>query len=468
MKQNTRFLQILSKVTRLNFGQLEIQELKKFLKMGIIFALIIGVYWTLSPLKDSLFIQLVGYAKLPLVKTITVPALIPLVMIYSKILERTPKERLLIVLPAIFGLTILAGGIAMMFFQDSEWLSSQGLAFFTAGSKSFAFVWYIITEAFGSLMLALFWSFASDSSDSESASHGFPLIMAIGQIGGILGPYFIGCLPYKLGLKSDSITAIILSLLVFLIIPFAKNLIDETPSRLLEGFNEKKITPKEKNLKKTGMFEGLKLLLKHRYLLCIFAIGFIFEIFANIFDYNFKINAASQFSGTALTNYLNLYNSGINLASLALLIIGISRLTHKLGIITTLIILPIAAAVSVFAFAGFNILSVLFVLMVGTKSLNYSVNTPAVKRLFIPTSTQVRYKAQSWIETFGSRTSEQIGNCFNTLYGRFQGFFGSDATPYFLYLSIAMTIPLFIIWFKSARFAGKTYQDAIQQKKTVC
>lgn len=467
MNQNSGIFQFLLKLSRFNFGEFDIEEFKKFLKMGVMFALIIGVYWTLAPLKDALFIQLVGYAKLPLVKTIALPALIPLVMIYSKVLEHTPRELLLIIVPSFFGITLLAGGFAMYFMQDASWLSSHGSQFLNISSKSFAYLWYFIVEAFGSLMLALFWSFAADSTESDSAEKGFPLVMAVGQVGGILGPYFIGCLPHKLGLKTDSLTAIILSLFVLLIIPIAKNLIDETPGRLLEGYNEKKNKSKD-DQEEPGVFEGLKLLFKHKYLLAIFAIGFVFEIFANIFDYNFKINAANQFSGTALTNYLSVYSSGINLVSLILLLAGISKLTKRMGIMITLIIVPIAALVAIFAFLGVNVLSVLFALMVGAKSLNYSVNTPAVKRLFIPTTRDVRYKAQSWIETFGSRTSEQLGNGFNSLYGRIEGALGSNASSYFLYLSVAITVPLLFIWFKSARLTGKAFKQAVKEKKTIC
>jgi hypothetical protein len=68
------------------------EEFKKFLKMGLIFALIIGVYWTLRPLKDAIFIQLVGKLQLPYAKTVSVIALLPLVMFYTKLLEKTSRE----------------------------------------------------------------------------------------------------------------------------------------------------------------------------------------------------------------------------------------------------------------------------------------------------------------------------------------------------------------------------------------
>lgn len=79
MKGNGKMLQLLIRICSFNFGEFEREEFKKFLRMGLIFALIIGVYWTLRPLKDSLFIQLVDKMHLPYAKTISVLALLPLV-----------------------------------------------------------------------------------------------------------------------------------------------------------------------------------------------------------------------------------------------------------------------------------------------------------------------------------------------------------------------------------------------------
>lgn len=466
MKEGSGIYKFISTLSRLNFGALDIEELKKYLKMGLIFALIIGVYWTLKPLKDALFMQLVGYMHLPTIKIMAVPALIPLVMFYSKLLEHTPREKLLVIVPAIFGLSIFACGILMMFFQDAAWLESSGLSFLKKGSKSFACLWYLLVESFGSLMIALFWSFAADSSDPESSGSGFGVIAAVGQLGGILCPFFIGCLPHRLGLKTDSLTAIFLSLLILLIIPIAKNIFDETPERVIEGYNARK--SKEKEPEEPGMFEGLKLIFKHKYLVGIFAVGFIYELFTTLFDYNFKINAAEQFSGTALTNYLNIYGSSVNLVSLILLLLGVTRLSNRWGIIFTLTIVPAVAAIAIFSFLGINLLTVLFSLMIATKSLNYSLNTPALKRLFIPTFKDTRYKAQAWIETFAPRASNQVGNGINTLFGKFEGSFGGNGKSYFLYLSLAIALPLIFTWIKTSRFLGKSYSRAIKQKVKLC
>lgn len=95
--------QVLLKLARFNFGSFEMSEFRKFLRMGSIFALIIGIYWTLRPLKDSIFIQLVDKMHLPYAKTISVLALLPLVIFYTKLLEKTSRERMLILLPLIYG-----------------------------------------------------------------------------------------------------------------------------------------------------------------------------------------------------------------------------------------------------------------------------------------------------------------------------------------------------------------------------
>lgn len=76
MNKRLSVLQFFQWLCRFNFGEFEREEFKKFLRMGLIFALIIGVYWTLRPLKDSIFIQLVGKFQLPFAKTISVLALL--------------------------------------------------------------------------------------------------------------------------------------------------------------------------------------------------------------------------------------------------------------------------------------------------------------------------------------------------------------------------------------------------------
>ena len=67
-------------------------------------------------------------------------------------------------------------------------------------------------------------------------------------------------------------------------------------------------------------------------------------------------------------------------------------------------------------FKFYTALTPLFWLMVASKAINYALNSPSMKQLYIPTSKDVRYKSQAWIESFGSRGSKAVGSGINDLH----------------------------------------------------
>ncbi len=114
-------------------------------------------------------------------------------------------------------------------------------------------------------------------------------------------------------------------------------------------------------------------------------------------------------------------------------------------------------------------LSFLFTLMVGSKAINYALNGPALKQLYIPTTPDVRFKAQAWIETFGSRASKEAGSLFNMLLTPLQKSFGALAgRSYYLNASGALGFPLLALWLVIALYLGRSYNNAIERKEVVC
>jgi AAA family ATP:ADP antiporter len=451
-------LQFLIKICRFNFGTFEEPEFKKFLRMGFIFAIIIGVYWTLRILKDALFIDLVGKMYLPYAKTISVLALLPLVIIYTKLLEKTSRERMLVILPTFYALTILLFCFLMIVARGSHGI----------GTQIIGYTWYLFVESFGSLAVALFWAFAADTTESVSAKRGFPLVYAIGQIGGIICPYGIAGLPHRLGLTTDTLTMIILFALTISIVPLVRNFLRVTPKSLLVSFhgkNEKKEEAKHQH----GFLEGLQLLVRHKYLIAIFFVNFTYELIITIFDFNFKIAAGTKYSGVALSHYLSIYGSSVNIVTLACFIFGISNITRYLGVTAALAAMPIIIGGALLCFMNIDSLTFLFILMVGSKAINYALNGPALKMLYVPTTTDVRFKAQAWIETFGARASKQAGSMFNMILNPLQNSFGAVVgRGYYLTLSGFLGFPFVILWFITAIYLGSTYNKAIKQQKSVC
>ncbi len=467
MRAQEKILHVLMRICRFNFGVFEKEEFKKFLRMGLIFALIIGIYWTLRPLKDSLFIQLVDKMQLPYAKTISVLALLPLVMFYTKLLEATSREKMLTLLPLFYGIAILGFSAAMFFAQaPAEEIAARSMVFLIA-TKILGYLWYLFVESFGSLVVALFWAFATDTTEAPSAKRGFPLVVTMGQMGGVICPYGIGGLPYRLGFVTDTLSMIILGLLSLSIILLVRYFLKATPSHLLvsfQGENEEQKTEQE-----PGFLEGLKLMLAHRYLIGIFASNFIYELIVTIFDFNFKLAAGIAYSGVALSNYLSLYGSSVNIVSLACLLLGISNVTRFLGIGVALAAMPVIVGFALFGFLTMDSLSFLFALMVGSKAINYALNGPALKQLYIPTTSDVRFKAQAWIETFGSRASKEAGSIFNMALNPLQAIFGAVAgRAHYLTLSGAIGFPLLAVWLMVALYLGRNFSKAISEKKVIC
>ena len=467
MDKTSSVLRFFQTICRFNFGNFEKEEFKKFLRMGLIFALIIGVYWTLRPLKDAVFIQLVGSLQLPFAKTISVLALLPLVMFYTKLLEKTSREKMLIILPTFYGISILLFSLLMLGAQRNQEIADHSFLA-RAGIKILGYAWYLFVESFGSLVVALFWAFAADTTEPLHAKRGFPLVVAIGQLGGVILPYSIGGLPHRLSCSTDALSIMCLGLLTLLIIPLTRYFLRATPSHLLasyQGKNEQAI----ENKQEPGFLEGLKLLLKNRYLLGIFAANFIYEVVVTIFDFNFKISAGAHYSGVALSNYLSIYGSSVNIVSLFCLLLGISNITRFLGVGTALSAMPIIVGAALLGFLSLNSLTFLFALMVGSKAINYALNGPALKQLYIPTTPDVKFKAQAWIETFGSRTSKQAGSMFNMTLAPLQSAFGALAgKSHYLMFSGILCFPLLALWLFIAIFLGKSFKRAIRENTMIC
>ncbi len=459
-------LKFFQSLCRLSFGDFEREEFKKFIKMGLIFALMIGIYWTLRPLKDAVFMQIVDKLQLPFAKTVSLLVLLPMVMFYTKLISRFSKEKMLIVLPLFYGTLTLGFSALMLLFQAP---SAEAASFpFLIAAKAVGYLFYVFVESFGSLVIALFWAFATDTTAAHSAKRGFPLVVAIGQIGGVILPYFIGGLPHRLGLATDALSLLCLGGLILLLIPAVRFFFRSTPQDLLTSTHNEEGKQAESQ-EEPGFLEGLKLLLSNRYLLGIFAANFIYEVVVTIFDFNFKLAAAAQYSGVALSHYLSVYGSSVNIVSLLCLLLGISNVTRFLGVGVALAMMPLIVGGAVLGFLSFNTLSFLFILMVGSKAINYALNGPALKQLYIPTSANAKFKAQAWIETFGSRSSKQAGSLFNMSLAPLQSTFGAMAgKSYYLMLSGCLCFPLLALWFIVALFLGKSFKRAISAKSTIC
>ena len=83
------------------------------------------------------------------------------------------------------------------------------------------------------------------------------MVVAIGQIGGIICPVTIGGLPHRLGLKTDTLSMGVLGLLILLIMPLVRYFLSATPRELLKAFHGHNEETEEAK-QEPGFLEGIK------------------------------------------------------------------------------------------------------------------------------------------------------------------------------------------------------------------
>ena len=429
------------------------QELKKFLKLAGIFGLIIGIYWIIHPVKDSVFLSVVGKQYLWMVKIVSLFVMIPLVILYSKLLDIFHRHNLFYILLIFYAILSVVFTAVLM---HPTW----GLAnTVTDPTRIVGWALYVWGESFGSLVVALFWAITTDITDPLSARRGFPIIALFGQLGNMVGPFFIRT--DILGLAhSGPILAICGALMMITSLgmwSFRKT----TPDALLQGYDDKK--HKGNDEPKPGFFDGLKLLLNKTYLLGILCIIAFYEIIATIIDNHFKATVAEAFTSEATRSaFLSKYAYTTGFVASLCVLFGINAIQRKLGMKVSLLVLP-----PYLWFMSWMIrlnpasLYVGFWAMVSLKAVNYALQAPTLKQLYIPTTQTTKYKAQAWMETFGSRSSKAVASGI-------AGLRGTLGVVSFLTLTVALSTGLVAVWVMAAIFVAHKYDTAIRKDELVC
>lgn len=443
------------------------EEKRKFSILAVLFGLTIGVYWLFRPLKDSIFLTMVGREYQPYAKMVSIFVTVGAVMIYSYLVDRYPRHKLLYGYSVFYALCSI---VFAFFIFDPQ----VGIANTVSNPHRYlGWLFYLFVESFGSTMVALFWSFVADTTTPDSARRGYSLIVFGAQSGGVIIPLMGKFLIQA----SSSGSAILLCVVGICCIPLVVYYFMHTVSRKqLKGFDgsknaiEKGIKPavtsrfygmhKEKKAR-TGFIGGLYLIVTRPYVLGIFIMVAFYELTIIMIDFQFKWLAAAEYTGDALTNFFTTYAIAINVIAVLSVLVGSKKIMSRLGLARTLLLLPVVVGTAAIIVNINPVLWVAFVVMVMCKSINYSLNQPAKEQLYIPTSKDTKYKAKAWIDMFGIRLSKGTASAINTL----RPVLGLAT---FTVMSLGLSAGLIVVWFFAAVFLGKEHRAAIEQDRIVC
>lgn len=432
------------------------QELVKFLLLAVTLGVIIFVYWALRPIKDAGFNVIVGGKYLGWAKIISLIVSFPLVIGYSKLIDTLGRKRVFYLLSVFYGVTMIL--FAWAFSNPDIGLLNT----VASPDRYLGWAWYAYVESFGSLIVALFWAIATDVTLPEAAKRGFPLIAFFAQLGNIGGPLMVNVVSRsKIFATSAPLVAIcgIMVLVAGLLMKLFNTVVAQKD---LVGYGA--ATHATESKEETGFLEGLKLLLTHKYLFGMFLIIAFYELIITIIDNHFKRCTFAEFACEAdVTAYLSNYGMYTGIVALLCLIFGISNIQRRLGMRISLYTLPLLVGLAVTAlWLNPSNLVVLFWIMVASKAVNYAFNQPTLKQLYIPTTEDTKYKAQAWIEAFGSRTSKAGGAWI----ANFRDSFGNIAQ--YIGMTTMLSFGLIGLWVLIAFYIANQFDKAIKEDKVVC
>lgn len=438
---------MLTRLKNYLWGGLQPVDRLKFGLLSLIFFCIIGSYWLLRTQKDAVFSSIVGLEYQPQAKILSLLLIIPILLIYTKLVDMWSKNRLLMTFSVGFALSFV---FVAIFLQHP----TIGLPNTVASSdRIFGWFVYVFIETFGSIMPGLFWAFVNSSVSTDIAKKGYPLIIAGAQLGSILGSYmsweseyFGNAMLFNVG--GASILAIVPAVMAYLWMVPANQQVS------LDGGKE------GSSKGKTGMFEGLKILLTRPYVLGIFALATLYEVVATILDFQMKVLAKGIFPTTEqFASFNGLYGVMTNALALLFAVVGTRYFIEHYGLRFCLILFPVLTGAVVSFVYMYRVFFVVTAAVMIIKALSYALNNPAKEMMYLPTSKDVKFKAKGWIDMFGSRSSKAAGSGVNW----FLQIFTNDIMLY----GTLMSLGVVGVWFLAATYVGNTFNRLTKNKEIV-
>ncbi|MFN3196896.1 MAG: NTP/NDP exchange transporter [Bradymonadia bacterium] len=422
------------------------QELPLALSMFGYFFLVITTFWILKPLKKGLFIQhydATGFsifgaefsaseAEL-LAKVANMFVAFVAVVAFTWLVRHFRRQQLTLVFSAFFGVCFVAYNMLL----GAE------------GGPGSGVVWsfYLFGDLYSTLMVATFFAFMNDSVDSDKAKRLYGLVGLGGVAGGVFGTTTVRTQIKNIELGEWMWVSLAIALFIAALALYAGRLVDRDPPPAAPK--------KEEAPKKAGnpAFEGAALVFRSKYLLSVVAIVGLYEIASTVMDFQFTATIAHYLDGPAIGEQFATVYTITNIASLVVQLLLTSFVMTRFGVGIALMILPAAILLGSAVFVVAPVLWVGSLLNTTDNAFSYSINQSAKEALYVPTTSEEKYKAKAFIDMFVQRFAKAIAVGVSLGLGAI-----ADDFSALRWLS-GFTIVVVLLWLVAVRYVGREFKE---------
>jgi ATP:ADP antiporter, AAA family len=364
------------------------------LGLSVLFFLIVAVFWVVKPVKRGLLlshhevpVELLGWAfeaaqLEQIAKVVNMFAAIVAVAVFTRLVRKLDRRRLLIVICSAFAVSFAAFGMLV---------SSPGPAV----------VWslYVFGDVYATLMVGTFWALTSDLTRNGEAERSYGLIGLGGVVGGFVGATVVRSWVETTGrdklLFGCAATLVVITLLAVWIDARA-------------GRDPNRVGGRLGTSARTSVWlEGAALALRSRYLLAVVALVATYEVVSSIIDFQLSATVARTVAGsTEKDAFFGMVGQLVGIVSILVQLLMTSWVLRRLGIGVALLVLPVAILGGSIGFFVVPSLAVAAVMSTSDNALSYSINQSAREGLYVPLTRDEKYKAKAFIDMFVQRAAK--------------------------------------------------------------
>jgi AAA family ATP:ADP antiporter len=407
--------------------------------------LILCAYYLIKPLREGwLSISDVAGLDPRELKAYSAPVqsllLLPVVALYGRLSSRMPRATL------ITRATLFCMANLVIFFL---WRPGGALGALPGSGL----VFYVWVSMFGVFVVAQFWTFAADLYTDERGRRLMPMI-AIGATGGAaFGSSFVGPLVKSGRFGAD---VLLLAALVPLTISIVLTRIVDARERVLETSADRPPPAP----KPSGGRGGLAMIFSSRFLLAAAAItlllnwvntngeNLLYGVIVNFLDSEVVEQgitdpaAIETFRRDGVAAFYGGFFTWVNTGALVLQALVASRLLKYGGFGVILLMLPVISLLSYAVMALLPILAVIKVMKIAENSTDYSINNTARNVLWLPATSEMKFKCKPAIDTLFQRLGDALAAA--TVW------FGTHIVVASDQAFFSFNVVLVLVWFGSA------------------
>jgi ATP:ADP antiporter, AAA family len=361
----------------------------------LFFFVVLAGYYVIRPIRDNIGAQ--QFENLWWMFSVVLVTMIVANALFSMIVARMSRRRFIPIAYRFFILNLIIFFVLMQFMPPGKQPWVDGCFF----------VWVSVFNLFAT---AVFWGFMTDLFTTEQGKRLFGFIAVGGSLGGILGPIITASLVHY-------VSTGFLLLICAAMLEVAAQSVRFFPAEF-RGQHTKPNEDAATAEKPIGgkFWDGVTHICKSPYLFGLFLFIFLYT-FTSTWTYfqQSELTRSGFVDKAARTAFFAKLDLSVNTLTLILQIFVTGRLMKFLGVTVTLLFMPVLSLFGFAAIAFAPVLPVLAAFQIARRASTFAFMRPAREVLFTVLRREDKYKAKSFIDTFGYRCGDQFGVSYSGL-----------------------------------------------------